>query len=317
MKIILFNILGSKQNGTGHLYRSMSLAKDISLKYKIIFVTNNKQKIAIETLKKSKYKYFCYPEKILFKKILSHKPTVVINDILSTKKNEIKLLKMNSIDVINFEDLGSGCRHADLTINEIFEKPRDKGRKILWGEKYFFLREEFIKQQKNKLKKISEVLLFFGGTDPNNLTLKILKSIYLDTLKHNININIITGIGYRNFKNLNNYIKNKNNIFLIKNTKKISNYMRKCQIAFTSNGRTTYELAHMNLPSIVISHNNRETYHKFASLKNGFINLGKYNKTNFSFRKLNLNFNQLLNNNNLYRKLFNSIKIIKFSLKYK
>ena len=48
----------------------MSLAKDISLKYKIIFVTNNKQKIAIET-KKIKYKYFCYPEKSYLKNIVS------------------------------------------------------------------------------------------------------------------------------------------------------------------------------------------------------------------------------------------------------
>ena len=53
--------------------------------------------------------------------------------------------------------------------------------------------------------------------------------------------------------------------------------MKKCQIAFTSNGRTTYELAHMNVPGIVIDQHAREGTHHFACPENGFINLGLYN----------------------------------------
>ena len=33
MKSVLFNILGSKKNGTGHIYRALSLAKEINLNY--------------------------------------------------------------------------------------------------------------------------------------------------------------------------------------------------------------------------------------------------------------------------------------------
>ncbi len=314
MKLVLFNILGSKSNGTGHLYRSISLAKDINSKNKIIFLTNKRQNIAIRTLKNSKYQFYCYSQKKIFNKILSHKPSVVINDILSTKKKDIKLLKYNGIDIINFEDLGSGNLYADLTINEIFQRPNKNYNKILWGEKYFFLRDEFLKQKKNKFKKIKNILLFFGGTDPNDLTLKTLKSIYSSSLKQNLKLNIITGIGYKNQKNLKKFIKNKKNINLIENTKKISKYMNNCQIAFTSNGRTTYELAHMNLPSIVISHNNRETQHKFATFKNGFINLGKFSNKSFSFKNLNYKFNQLVVDIDLYQKLYNSMLKINFSL---
>ena len=125
---------------------------------------------------------------------------------------------------------------------------------------------------------------------------------------------IITGIGYKNISNLKKFIKNKKNIILINNTKKISHYMQKVQIAFTSNGRTTYELAHMNIPSIVISHNKRESQHKFASIKNGFINLGKFNKKKFLFNNLNLQFVNLIKNTNEYKKLYNSMLKINFSL---
>ena len=191
---------------------------------------------------------------------------------------------------------------------------KKKATKIRWGEKYFFLRDEFLKQKKNKLNKVKNILLFFGGSDPNNLTFKTLKSIYASSIFFNLKITIITGIGYKNKKTLNRFIKKKRNINLIKNTKKISYYMKKCQIAFTSNGRTTYELAHMNIPSIVISHNLRESQHKFASFKNGFINLGRFKKTNFSFKKLNNCLIELINNKDTYKKLYNSMLKINFCL---
>ena len=313
MKSVIFNIIGNKKNGTGHIYRSLSLAKEIVPKYKVIFVTNKSEKLAIIKLKKTNYKIILYPKKNIFQKIAIFKPNVVINDVLSTKKSEIKILKKNRIKVINFEDLGKGAELSDLTINEIFEKPKTSNNKIIWGKNYFFIRDEFVRIQKNNYQNIKNILLFFGGSDPNNLTLKILKSIYEISIEKNINIKIITGIGYKNKQSLLNYLKFKKNISLIKNTSKISIHMKKCQFAFTSNGRTTYELAHMNIPAIVISHNDRESMHKFSSFRNGFINLGQYNKKEFSFNKVITEFKSLINDQKLYKKLYKSMLPINFN----
>jgi spore coat polysaccharide biosynthesis predicted glycosyltransferase SpsG len=52
--------------------------------------------------------------------------------------------------------------------------------------------------------------------------------------------------------------------------------MEKVQIAISANGRTVYELAHMNIPSIVLSHHERELTHKFAGEENGYIPVGIY-----------------------------------------
>ena len=198
MKLILFNILGSKKNGTGHIYRSLSLAKEIKSNYNILFLTHNSQKLAIQCLKKTNYKFLIFSKKKIYSKINSLKPTLVINDVLSTQKKDMRLIKKNGTKVVNFEDIGTGNQFADLTINEIFQKPKKNIKKILWGEKYFFLRDEFLKQKKNKFKKIKNILLFFGGSDPNNLTLKTLKSIYNTSVIFGIKIIIITGIGYKN-----------------------------------------------------------------------------------------------------------------------
>ena len=50
--------------------------------------------------------------------------------------------------------------------------------------------------------------------------------------------------------------------------------MKNADIAFTSQGRTIYELAVLGVPSIVLAQNEREQLHTFAQMDNGFLNLG-------------------------------------------
>ena len=57
----------------------------------------------------------------------------------------------------------------------------------------------------------------------------------------------------------------------------ISGIMAHADLAISSNGRTVYELAHMNVPGIVIGQHAREGTHHIACRENGFINLGLYN----------------------------------------
>ena len=92
MKLVLFNILGNKENGTGHIYRSLSLAKEVNNSYKIVFITSNNQKLAIQNLK-TKYEFYTCKESKLFNKIKNLNPSVVINDVLSTKKKILSYLK--------------------------------------------------------------------------------------------------------------------------------------------------------------------------------------------------------------------------------
>ncbi len=50
--------------------------------------------------------------------------------------------------------------------------------------------------------------------------------------------------------------------------------MKNADLAFTSQGRTVYELASLGIPAIVLAQNEREMMHSFAQMKNGFLNLG-------------------------------------------
>ena len=59
-----------------------------------------------------------------------------------------------------------------------------------------------------------------------------------------------------------------------RNVLRMSDHMRKADMALSSQGRTTFELACMGVPTIVLAENEREQLHTFAQMDNGFINLG-------------------------------------------
>jgi spore coat polysaccharide biosynthesis predicted glycosyltransferase SpsG/CMP-N-acetylneuraminic acid synthetase len=273
-KRIVFNVIGDIKIGMGHVYHSLALAHEIT-DHEIIFVCDEKYKIAVDKIASTDYKVISTSNAL--DTILKLKPDLVINDILNTEEKYIKKLKENNIKVVNFEDLGEGSKYADLVFNDLYDEPQLKGDNYLWGYKYVILRDEFYEATPNeKIDEVKEILITFGGTDQNNLTLIILKSIINKCKEKNIKINILCGNGYRYKKELEDYINtiNYSNIEIFYGVSMVSKIMEKSQIAISSNGRTVYELAHIHIPSIIISHHKREATHTFASLKRGFINLG-------------------------------------------
>ena len=51
--------------------------------------------------------------------------------------------------------------------------------------------------------------------------------------------------------------------------------MTQCDVAFTSRGRTGFELAILGIPSVAIAQNDREERHNFMCHENGFDYLGQ------------------------------------------
>lgn len=210
-------------------------------------------------------------------------PDVVINDRLDTELSYILKLKDFGKKVINFEDLGAGAKEADLVINAIYPE-KEILPKHYFGHDYFVLRDEFtLTTPRLVSKEVKNVLLTFGGIDPNNFTLKVLESIYEYCLNNEISISVVAGFGYKGYDKLDKF----ENISVHQNVLDISEHMKKANIIFTSAGRTTYEIASLNVPAIVMAQNERELTHFFASEEYGFINLGLgYNVQNDEIVKI-------------------------------
>ena len=270
--------------GLGHIYRSLTIADLFPLsKEQIKFCCREEDYGYCKKIIGDIYQIDTYKEESFFEYLAENIPYCIVNDILETSENFMLNLKSLKIKIINFEDIGPGSKYADLVINELFDEPLNQFSNTVWGHKYYLLRQEFFSAKKHRFSdKVKSILITFGGTDQNNLTAKVLDDIWKICLEHQIEIKIVTGGGYFYKDDLEDKISflqsQKLKITFEHHSGLISSIMEKCQLAITSNGRTIYELAHLNIPSIVFSHHERETTHLFAQQKNGFFPMGLYDK---------------------------------------
>ena len=268
-KHILFVVTGNNIVGLGHVYNSLLVANDI-LNHQITFLVDKESGLAMDLLKSKNYSVKIQRKEDILEDIRMINPDVIVNDILDTTTYYIKSLKKLKYKVINFEDLGDGCKYADVVINAIYPDENSIPNHY-FGQKYFILRDEFILSKTKEVKKeINSVLISFGGVDPNNFTEKVIRSIYEYCIESNIQIIIVAGYGYEKFETLKKY----ENIKIEKNVLNISEYMLEADLIFTSAGRTVYEVASIGTPTIVLAQNNREMTHFFASEEYGLRNLG-------------------------------------------
>jgi CMP-N-acetylneuraminic acid synthetase/spore coat polysaccharide biosynthesis predicted glycosyltransferase SpsG len=271
-KNILIRVEGYSEIGLGHIYRGLLLAYNL-IDHNIKFVLSERSDIGIEKIKASHFPYSIIKnDEEIINQIDDFNCDVLLNDMLDTTEDYIKTCKSTGVRVVNFEDLGPGARHADAVINDLYDKKNDLNNHY-WGSDYYCIRDEFLLAKPAEFKeKAQEVLVIFGGTDPCNLTKRVFDII--QEIDSSIHYTFILGMGYRNANGLLSSSRDKANISIILDVKLMTEYMRKADIAISSQGRTMLELASMGVPTILLAQNEREQHHEFGYLKNGFINLG-------------------------------------------
>lgn len=276
-KKILFVITGYQEVGLGHVYNATLIASDI-MEHELSFLVDDKSQMAYDKISSLNFKVDIQKSANIVDDILEQKPDVVISDILDTSAEYVIALKNAGIKTINFEDLGGGAANADLVFNAIYPEI-EKKENHFFGPDYFCIRDEFILSEQNIIKEnVERVLLSFGGVDPANNTKRVLDIILPICKEKGIAIDIVTGFGYKKYDEIEAYTSDLVKIY--RDVKNISDFMLNADIAFTSGGRTTYELALIGVPTIVICQNERELTHLFANKSNGFSNLGLYSNTN-------------------------------------
>ena len=271
-KRIAIVVNANEEIGTGHIYRCISIASKL-LSDDVLFLLDEKYSWSMDIVKSFNYPFKIYDgEDELFKLLEEYNPQIVVNDILDTSKEYVARQKELGFFVINFEDLGLGTEEADVVFDALNEHDGGFGN-IFSGHKYYILKDEFYFQPtKVVVPEVNDVLLTFGGTDPNNLTEKVLDSVLASGYLGRIDV--ILGFGYPNKAEIIEKYELNNNIQIYTDVKNISDFMLKADIIFTSAGRTMYEVCSVGTPCICICQNGREQTHSFGSPKYGFINMG-------------------------------------------
>lgn len=269
-KKILFVVTGNSEVGLGHVYRCLGIANEI-LNHEVQFLVDEASAMALEKIAENNYRVIQQKQVNIIDDINEVKPDIVVNDILDTQEDYIASLKSKEYKVVNFEDLGAGAALADLVINALYPEKGKFFSNHHYGPKYCCLKSEFYLSPKKVItEEIRSVLLTFGGVDPNNYTKLVLESIYPYCKEEGIKIVVIAGLGYKFFDSLAVF----ENVEIHRNINNMSDHMLKADIIFTSAGRTTYEVASIGVPTIILAQNERELSHFFGGQEYGFVNLG-------------------------------------------
>lgn len=272
-KNILIRIEGYNDIGTGHVFRGLSLAYNLT-GHNVKFVLSEKSDIGIRKIKESFFPYSVIKhDDDILNIIKDFNCDILINDMLNTSVEYIKKCKGAVDKVVNFEDLGAGGEYADIVINDLYDKVNDYSN-TFWGSKYYCIRDEFLLADIGTFNEhVKEILVSFGGTDPSNLSKKILECVDGVQQHNDVHFTFVVGIGYHNLDELIRLSDGKK-IDIIQNVPYMTDLMSKADIAICSQGRTMLELAKMGVPTILLAQNEREQNHEFGYIKNGFINLG-------------------------------------------
>jgi len=268
-KRIVFIVSGYPEIGLGHAYNTLAVAHEL-VEHDLMFLIDQRSDLAAQKIREYHYPVLRESEQGIVQDVSGLNPHVAINDCLDTSADYVDALKRHVPIVVNFEDLGPGARRADMVINAIYPETQVLPEHY-FGPRYFCLRDEFLGLPEPTIReKVETVLVTFGGVDPNDLTRKILRSITPVCAEEGIRVVVIAGLGYRHIDELEDF----GEIEVVYNTPNIARYMREADLCFTSAGRTTYELAAVGTPTVVLAQNERELTHFFASEQYGFVHLG-------------------------------------------
>ena len=274
-KRIVLRADGYKTLGMGHIYHCLTLAYNLT-GHDVMFVSRRQHKEGVEKIKASFMPLTLIDsDEDFFNFLRQWKADIVVNDCLDTSEAYVRMLKTLVRRVVTIEDLGAGTRHADAVINALYQE-ETPAPKHFCGEKYTCLRDEFLTKKPRQFSdEVKNVLVVFGGTDPCGLTVKVYETVLLIKEKYpQMTFTFILGSGY-DLSGDRLKPAETDRIRVLADVRRISDYMQAADLAFTSQGRTVFELAALGVPSIVMAQNEREQLHTFAQMQNGFVNLDR------------------------------------------
>lgn len=271
-KKIAFRVDGHRELGLGHVYRALTLAYEL-IEHDVVFVCDASCREGVDKLRASHMPVVeVDSDEELVRWAASARLDVFVNDRLDTSAEYVAALRPHVGRFVTFEDLGPGARDADAVVNALYEDGPGQGN-VFTGRRYVCLRDEFLTSRPAPFsEKVHRVLVMFGGTDPLDLSSRVLAiARQMNESDIIVRFDFVLGPGYRG------RVKDSDKahgIEVHRDVVRVSDRMRRADMALSSQGRTTFELASMGVPTVVLAQNDRERLHTFAQMDNGFINLG-------------------------------------------
>jgi UDP-2,4-diacetamido-2,4,6-trideoxy-beta-L-altropyranose hydrolase len=263
---VAFRVEGEPNIGLGHVMRCMALAQSLVKSGHVVFFFMSQRS-----------QYFCRNRADWVGKILlipdinkSIEPQWLCRQCIELSADWMVLdgyqfdqayrqsLQNNAYKLAVFNDMNnSGTLYADMVINgalnaSLYSYQQTAPKALLAsGQEYRVLRQEFLQLRNKNWPDRNSLTLMFGGSDPKNLTIKVLQSL----CKVNVSmpITIITGSAYDGLNELADVIKNcELDITHLHDCQNMATVLVNTKLALSAAGGSQFELLACATPSILV-----------------------------------------------------------------
>ena len=279
----VFRVDSSIKIGSGHVMRCLTLAKELKKNSNVQFICRNRKGNLINKIESEGFKVFILGAAAtkgevdelsgmdwlgtsqqndalecinILKKI---KPDWLIVDHYGIDNYWHERLHKFAKKLLVIDDLANRQYHCDILLDQNFYQDTNaryrnlllnKG-KLLLGPKYALLREEFLMRYPSRHSSVNRILVYFGGSDIKNNTLKSLKGIQL-CKKSDVHVNVIIGPDSPYRDEIKEFASSMKNTICFDFVDNMAEMMGHSDLYIGSAGTTTWERSCMGLPSIVI-----------------------------------------------------------------
>ncbi len=248
---------GSSSIGHGHITRCLSLYQAFETLGHEPFLLVAGDSTVESLLKDKNHRVFDWHKnwKTLIEKIEDYN-VVVVDSYLASEEfyQEISKRARRKLYIDDYKriDYPSGIVLNGGVYAHELAYPQKKGLKYLLGPRYIPLRSAFWKvKRKNIRQKAKRILITFGGDDSKNMTPKVLKSLR-EHFK-DLEFLIVVGKGFRNIEEISALADKQVRVFEGLSAEGMRGLMLLADIAISAGGQTTYELARVGTPVVLVA----------------------------------------------------------------
>jgi UDP-2,4-diacetamido-2,4,6-trideoxy-beta-L-altropyranose hydrolase len=250
---IFFRADGNEKIGLGHITRSSALASTINGDYDCILATRCKISQVLEEVSCIYSHIVQLPETDFYSEatrasdIFENADLIILDGYSFDARYQQELLKQE-FDFFSIDDIHASPFFSRIIINHSggitpFNYKAQPATQFYLGPSYSLLRRPFLEAAKKRRNKINNKNCFvcFGGADPENKTLEILRS---DNIRNHFEqFHVVTGSAYKYEEELRKFVDSGENIFLYSSlsSEEMVSLMEQCCFAICSPSTIVYE----------------------------------------------------------------------------
>jgi len=268
MPRVLFRVDGGGEMGMGHVYRSLAAAEAL-VKLRptadICFLMRADRPEGAQYVSLKGYQVRVLPggEASALPAIRDYSPNLIVNDLPSVNDAYLRSLAKLGASTVNFVDSLADIEKPQEVAAVIIAALQDEQVELedyYAGPAFAILREAFQKRSADIAERGRRVVLSFGGSDPQKLTLKALSALApLTASDPDLEVTAVLGPAFSHRTELDDLLKRLSYTpRILSQVEHMADILVEADLVLCSGGMTVFEIAALGRPGLVLCQNAKE-----------------------------------------------------------